>query len=77
MTKRYVKVILEMDEDGNKKPISILYKDKLYSIDRVIDVKNAVSMKVGGIGERYKVRINGIETYIFFEKNRWFVEEKE
>ena len=77
MTKKYVKVILEMDEYGNKKPISILYKDKLYCIDRVLDVKNAVSMKVGGIGERYKVRINGNETYIFFEKNRWFVEEKE
>ena len=36
-----------MDEYGNKKPISILYKDKVYCIDRVLDVKNAVSMKVG------------------------------
>jgi hypothetical protein len=34
-------------------------------------------MKVGGVGERYKVRINGKETYIFFENGKWFVEEKE
>ena len=33
-------------------------------------------MKVGGVGERYKVRINGNETYIYFEDNKWFVEEK-
>lgn len=77
MNKVYVKAVVEMDENGNKKPMSIVYKDKNYVIDRVLDVKNAVSMKVGGIGERYFVRIMNKETYIFFEKNKWFVEEKE
>lgn len=76
MNKVYVKAIVEMDENGNKKPMSIVYKDKNYVIDRVLDVKNAVSMKVGGIGERYLVRIMNKETYIYFEKNKWFVEEK-
>jgi hypothetical protein len=33
-------------------------------------------MKVGGVGERYTVRIKGKETYLFFENNKWFVEEK-
>ena len=39
---------------------------------------NAASLKVGGIGERYTVKINNTETFLFFEKEtgRWFVELK-
>ena len=76
MKKKYVKVILEIDELGNKTPQTIIYNDEKFEIDKVLDVKNAPSMKVGGVGERYRVRIKGKETYIFFEKNKWFVEEK-
>ena len=76
MNKKYVKVILEIDENGKKTPKTIVYNDKEYSVDRVIDIRTCVSMKVGGIGERYTVRIGGKETYIFFENNKWFVEEK-
>ena len=76
MKKKYVKVYLEIDESGKKLPRSIVYNDEVFEIDRVIDMKQAVSMKVGGVGERYKVRIRGKETYIYFEKDKWFVEEK-
>lgn len=76
MNKCYVKVIVEVDEEGNKKPLSLIYKDRGYAIDKLLDVKRAVAMKVGGIGERYKVRINGHETYIYNEGYKWFVEEK-
>ena len=76
MNKKYVKVILEIDENGKKTPKTIVYNDKEYSVDRVIDIRPCVSMKVRGIGERYTVRIGGKETYIFFENNKWFVEEK-
>ena len=76
MKKKYVKVILEIDELGNKTPQTIIYNDEKFEIDKVLDIKTAPSMKVGGVGERYKVRIKGKETYIFFEKNKWFVEEK-
>ena len=76
MKKKYVKVFLEMDENGVKTPKTIVYNDEKFEIDRVLDVRSAPSMKVGGVGERYKVRIKGKETYIFFENNKWFVEEK-
>lgn len=76
MNKQFVKVIVEVDENGNKKPLSLTFKDRVYLIDRLLCVQNAVAMKVGGVGERYKVRINGCETYIYNERGRWFVEEK-
>ena len=76
MGKKFVKVILEIDENGIKTPKTIIYNDEKFEIDRVLDIKKCPSMKVGGIGERYTVRIKGKETYIFFENNKWFVEEK-
>ena len=76
MKKKYVKVMLEVDEDGSKKSTAIVYNDQTFQIDRVIDVKKCVSMKVGGIGERYTIRIGNNTTYVFFENNKWFVEEK-
>ena len=76
MKKKYVKVILEIDEDGNKTPKTIVYNDQMFDVDRVLEVRSAPSMKVGGVGERYRIRIKGQETYIFFENNKWFVEEK-
>lgn len=77
MNKKYVKVSVDIDEDGRKKPRTIIYNEKVFEIDKVLGVKNCASFKVGGIGERYTVRINGRETYLFFENGRWFVEEKD
>lgn len=74
MEKRYVKVLLEMDESGKKKPRSITVDDREYMIDRVLDVRNCSSFKSGGFGERYTVRICGRESYLFFEDGRWFLE---
>lgn len=74
--KKFVRVVVVVDEIGNKQPKSISYNDKEYIIDRVLSVKNCASFKAGGIGERYTVRILGKETYLFCEMGRWFVEEK-
>jgi hypothetical protein len=76
MQKKYVQVLVVVDEDGRKKPKSIVYNDKMFVIDKVLSVKNCPSFKVGGIGERYTIRIGGKETYLYFENGRWFVEEK-
>ena len=76
MNKKFVKVVLESDENGKKTPRSITYNDRVFEIDRVLDVRNCASFKVGGIGERYTIRIGGNTTYLFFENGRWFVEEK-
>ena len=76
MNKKYVKVSVDTDENGKKTPKSIVYNDRVFEIDKVLDIKNCASFKVGGIGERYTIRINGQTTHIFFENGRWFVEEK-
>ena len=76
MKKTFVKVLTEIDENGKKTPKVIDFDGVKYEIDRVLDMKRCASMKVGGVGERYRVRIKDKETYIFFEDNKWFVEEK-
>lgn len=74
MEKRFVKVLLETDENGKKTPRSVTVEDREYTIDRVLDVRNCSSFKSGGFGERYTIRICGKEYYLFFEDGRWFLE---
>ena len=78
MTKRYVSVLVLFDEVGNKIPKQVFLEDVCYEISKVLEIKNAASLKVGGIGERFKVRINKTETFLFYEKEveKWFVELK-
>ena len=75
--KRYVKVMSVTDEDGFITPVSITWEDgRVYEIDRVLDRRQAASLKVGGTGTRYLIRIGNATTYLFHEDPRWFVEEK-
>ena len=78
MTKNYVSVLVEFNEVGCKKPKLITLNDKVYEVSKVVEVKNSASLKVGGIGERYKIKINNTETFLFYEREteRWFVELK-
>lgn len=75
--KRYVRVFVEIDEEGKYIPHSITWTDgQTYPIDEVLDMRKAASLKVGGNGTRYIVRIGAAETFLFHEDPRWFVEEK-
>ena len=75
--KRYVKVASVTDEDGRITPLSIEWEDgRIYEIDRVLDIRQAASLKVGGTGTRYLIRIGNAVTYLFHEDPRWFVESK-
>ena len=77
MEKQFVEVVVKFLIDGTKVPLSIKWiNNELFNIDKVIEVKNRASLKVGGFGERYLIRINGQETYLFFEFDKWFVERK-
>lgn len=77
MQKEYVEVVVKFLIDGTKVPLSIKWiNNELFKIDKVVEVKNRASLKVGGFGERYLIRINGQETYLFFEFGKWFVERK-
>lgn len=75
--KVYVETIVKFTPGGDITPLSIVYSDGIkYRIDRISDVRPAASLKAGGAGIRYTVRITGRETYLFLEGKRWFVEGK-
>ncbi len=77
-TKRYVTVVAQTDETGEVTPLTIVWEDgRRYAIDRVLDRRQAHSLKTGGTGIRYTVRVGGQATYLWYEGPRWFVEAKE
>ena len=66
--KKYVKVTSTTDEDGRVMPLSIEWDDGVrYEIDRVIDARQAASLKVGGTGMRYTIRVGHETTLLFYE----------
>lgn len=76
-SKVYVGVNARFEPDGKLVPLSIAWEDgHEYEIDRVLNVCRAASLKAGGAGIRYTVRIGGTETYLFLEENKWFVERR-
>jgi len=79
------KVYVDVNEfrlkDGSLIPISFIWEDgNSYEIDRVKDVRQAASLKAGGVGMRYTVRVQNRETYMFYEDDgetcRWFMEKR-
>lgn len=85
--KVYVAVKADFNEEGIMLPREITWEDGMkYEIDRVLDIRQAAAMKAGGQGDRYTVRINGQQSYLFFERStnqtgnnlgRWFVERRQ
>ncbi|MFR1638422.1 MAG: hypothetical protein ACLSVD_04140 [Eggerthellaceae bacterium] len=74
--KRYVEVVAHCFEDGRLVPLSVAWDDgRVFGIDRILDVRRAASLKVGGVGTRFIVCIGHRTTNLFFEDPRWFVEE--
>jgi hypothetical protein len=78
MTRKvFVTVRAEHDTNGHIKPLSITWEDgRVFEVDRILDVRQAASLKAGGTGIRYTCRICGKETYLFDDEGRWFVEAK-
>ena len=84
--KKYVKVDVAFEEDGQMRPRWIYWDNIAYPVDRIISIDRAASQRVGGQGDRYLVRVLGKERYLFFEHSvnqmtsaipgRWFVEAK-
>ena len=76
--KRYVEVISDTTEDGVVTPLVVVWEDgRRFSIDRVLDRRQAHSLKTGGCGIRYTISVGGQATYLFYEGPRWFVEAKQ
>ena len=75
--KRYVPVIVRFEADGKLRPLEIQFDEAhSYPVDQVLDVRRAACQSVGGVGDRYTCRIQGEESYLWFEKGRWFVAAK-
>lgn len=75
MHKEFVGVITQWTADGKIIPTEIQWEDgRKFTVDRVLDVRPAASLKVGGTGIRYTIRVRGKETFLFREQYRWFVE---
>ena len=73
--KVFVKVTASFDTDGRITPLSLEWEDgRLYTIDRITDLRRAASLKAGGMGLRYTVIINGKQSYLFYEGPKGFVE---
>ena len=84
--KVYVQVNADFKPDGVMIPTSLIWEDgSKFEIDKVTDIRQAAAMKAGGQGDRYTIRVNGRESYLFFERcpsltgnviGRWFVERR-
>lgn len=75
--KTFVSTVVYYSPEGELRPLKILWRDgRSYTIDRILDVCPAASMKAGGCGTRFTCRIARQITYLFYEEGRWFVEEK-
>ena len=75
--KVYVEVVARFDTEGRLQSQTIRWEDDtIYEIDKIKYICKAASLKAGGVGIRYTVMIQGKETYLFLEENRWFVERR-
>ena len=75
--KKYVQVIVKFKEDGQIIPLQVLWEDgRVFEIDRILDMRPGVSLKVGGQGIRYVCRIRNKEVSLYYEEPRWFVESR-
>ena len=75
--KHYVEVVSRTTPEGQTWPLEIIWDDgRRFEIDRVLDCRRAASLKCGGTGMRYTIMVSGQPTYLFLERQRWFVEAK-
>jgi len=75
--KVYVDVLEDRLKDGTVLPREVTWEDGLaYAIDQIMDIRKAASLKCGGAGIRYQVRIGNSITYMWFEEDKWFVQRR-
>lgn len=68
-------VIAKLDENATVTPLKILWEDgRTFEIDRVLEIRKCASTKGGGMGMRYKCRINGQERFLWLDGYYFFVE---
>lgn len=77
MRKVFVDVTVRFTKEGELVPIMFTWENgSKYEIDKVLDIKKAASLKVGGHGVRYLCRVRNKEMKLFLDDGKWFVEAK-
>lgn len=73
MGKVYVEVCAVFSVTGKVTPLWLKWENgKIFNIDRVLDVRKAASLKAGGTGIRYSIKIGKNSRYLFCEgQNAW------
>ena len=76
MGKIFVEVTAKHDINGSVRPLTIKWEDgRVFEVDRVLDVRQAPSLKGGALGIRYTCRICNKEVFLFDDEGRWFLEK--
>jgi len=76
--KRYVSVIVDTTEDGVVTPLAVEWADgRTFQVEGVIGPpQRRHSIRAGGTGICYTIRVLGQVTRLWYEGPRWFVEAK-
>jgi len=75
--KVFVEVTAKHDIHGNVLPLSVKWEDgRVFEVDKLLDVRQAASLKAGGMGIRYTCRIMNKQVYLFSDEGKWFMERK-
>ncbi len=73
--KIFVKVRADHLLDGSVRPLMLRPEDgPAVRIDRVLDVREAPSLKAGGQGTRYTCQSESRQFYLFYDEPYWFIE---
>lgn len=63
-------------KNGNVTPLFIVWDNNVkYAIDRIVKIQKAASLKSGGFGIRYTIRIENHMRYLYYENPGWFIEK--
>lgn len=74
MSKVFVSITAEHDVKGVTKPTILHWADgRKFVIDKVYDVRQAASLKAGGVGLRYNCLIAGKQVYLYNDEDKWFI----
>lgn len=76
MEKRFVPVVVRIDETGKMRPQIIEFEGRKYRIERILDAGPAACRTVGGVGIKYTCVVLGKITELWEEKGQWFVVAK-
>ena len=73
--KIYVSVRADHLLNGRIRPLMFRAKDgPVVRIDRILDEREAPSLKAGGQGMRYACRVGEKQLYLFHDDVYWFIE---